>query len=98
MEHIIIVLFLIFCVYLCAGVTKNGETERIIATIINIFHQIPAAGPRFIDMLCSLVLQTEKALLVGPTSPFREPLLRFLLQYPDNTMELFLSDNSIKVS
>ncbi|XP_075234435.1 transcription-associated protein Nipped-A isoform X2 [Lycorma delicatula] len=78
------------------GVSKNGETERIIATIINIFHQIPAAGPRFIDMLCSLVLQTERALLVGPTSPFREPLLRFLLQYPDNTMDLFLSDTNIK--
>jgi hypothetical protein len=83
------------CVLL--GVSKNGENEQKIATIIGIFHQIPAASPKFIDILCRLVLQTEKSLLVEASSPFREPLLKFLLRFPQETIDLFLHDNNIKV-
>uniref|UniRef100_A0A146L0J1 Transformation/transcription domain-associated protein n=6 Tax=Lygus hesperus TaxID=30085 RepID=A0A146L0J1_LYGHE len=78
------------------GISKNGETEQIVATIISIFHQIPAAGPRFIEPLSQLVLQTERNLLVGASSPFRHPLLKFLLRYPQETISLLLSDNNIK--
>ncbi|CAA9994102.1 unnamed protein product [Nesidiocoris tenuis] len=78
--------------------SKNGETEQIVATIISIFHQIPAAGPRFIEPLSQLVLQTERNLLVGASSPFRHPLLKFLLRYPQETVLLLLSDNNIKRS
>ncbi|XP_028982080.1 transformation/transcription domain-associated protein [Diachasma alloeum] len=78
------------------GVSKSGENEQKIATIIGIFHQIPAATPKFIDVLCRLVLQTEKSLLVEASSPFRIPLMRFLLRYPAETLNLFLHDNNIK--
>ena len=78
------------------GVSKSGENEQKIATIIGIFHQIPAATPKFIDVLCRLVLQTEKSLLVEASSPFRLPLMRFLLRYPSETLNLFLHDNNIK--
>ncbi|XP_015602005.1 transformation/transcription domain-associated protein [Cephus cinctus] len=78
------------------GVSKSGENEQKIATIIGIFHQIPAATPKFIDVLCRLVLQTEKSLLVEASSPFRVPLMRFLLRYPTETLNLFLHDNNIK--
>ncbi|XP_058799221.1 transformation/transcription domain-associated protein [Phymastichus coffea] len=78
------------------GVSKTGENEQKIATIIGIFHQIPAATPKFIDVLCRLVLQTEKALLVEASSPFRIPLMKFLLRYPTETLNLFLNDNNVK--
>ncbi|XP_033222256.1 transformation/transcription domain-associated protein [Belonocnema kinseyi] len=78
------------------GVSRSGENEQKIATIIGIFHQIPAATPKFIDVLCRLVLQTEKSLLVEASSPFRVPLMRFLLRYPSETLNLFLHDNNIK--
>jgi transformation/transcription domain-associated protein len=79
-------------------VSKNGENEQKIATIIGIFHQIPAASPKFIDILCRLVLQTEKSLLVEASSPFREPLMKFLLRFPQDTIDLFLLDSNIKVN
>ncbi|XP_046480160.1 transformation/transcription domain-associated protein [Neodiprion pinetum] len=78
------------------GVSKSGESEQKIAIIISIFHQIPAATPKFIDVLCRLVLQTEKSLLVEASSPFRVPLMKFLLRYPAETLNLFLHDNNIK--
>ncbi|KAL1139829.1 hypothetical protein AAG570_006806, partial [Ranatra chinensis] len=76
--------------------TKIVDCEKIVATVLNIFHQIPAAGPKFIETLSQLVLQTEKNLLVGASSPFRYPLLKFLLRYPQQTINLFLKDSNIK--
>lgn len=78
------------------GISKTGENEQKITTIIGIFHEIPAATPKFIDVLCRLVLQTEKSLLVEVSSPFRIPLMKFLLRYPAETLNLFLHDNNIK--
>ncbi|XP_012223234.1 transformation/transcription domain-associated protein isoform X2 [Linepithema humile] len=75
---------------------KYGENEQKITIIIGIFHEIPAAAPKFIDVLCRLVLQTEKSLLVEVSSPFRMPLMKFLLRYPAETLNLFLHDNNIK--
>ncbi|XP_032685098.1 transformation/transcription domain-associated protein [Odontomachus brunneus] len=78
------------------GILKTGENEQKITTIIGIFHEIPAATPKFIDLLCRLVLHTEKTLLVEVSSPFRVPLMKFLLRYPADTLSLFLHDNNIK--
>lgn len=78
------------------SISKSGENEQKIVYIIKIFHQIPAASPRFIDVLCRLILQTERSLLVEASSPFREPLMKFLLRYPAETLNLFLHNNNIK--
>ncbi|XP_044007561.1 transformation/transcription domain-associated protein isoform X2 [Aphidius gifuensis] len=78
------------------GVSKSGENEKKISTIIEIFYQIPAATPKFIDILCRQVLQTEKSLLIEASSPFRLPLMKFLLRYPTESLHLFLHDNNIK--
>jgi transformation/transcription domain-associated protein len=80
-----------------SGITKSGETEKIVATILNIYHEVPAAGSKFVETLCGLVLHTERLLLVGPSSPFRLPLFNFLLRYPHHTISLFLTDANIKV-
>lgn len=44
--------------------SKTSEMEKKIVTILGIFHQIPAASPKFIESLCKLILQTEKSLMV----------------------------------
>lgn len=77
------------------SVSKTGDTEQKIATVIGIFHQIPAASAKFIDTLCRLVLQTEKGLNIEPSCPYRKPLIKFLLRHPDETLDLLLSDQNI---
>ncbi|XP_038211764.1 transcription-associated protein 1 isoform X1 [Zerene cesonia] len=78
------------------SVSKNMENEQKIIILIGIFHQIPAASPRFIDVLCRLIFHTEKSLMIEAGSPFREPLVKFLLRYPKETLDLIMSDNNIK--
>lgn len=77
------------------SVSKTGDMEQKIATVIGIFHQIPAASAKFIDSLCRLVLHTEKGLNVEPSCPYRKPLIKFLLRHPDETLDLLLSDQNI---
>ncbi|XP_027217728.2 transformation/transcription domain-associated protein isoform X2 [Penaeus vannamei] len=75
------------------SVTKQDNNDlKLCANIVGIFHQIPAASARFVEALCKLVLQTERALLIEAGSPFRDPLMKFLLRYPAETVELFLSE------
>ncbi|KAK9874414.1 hypothetical protein WA026_002761 [Henosepilachna vigintioctopunctata] len=79
-----------------AFVTKKGEEEQKIVSIISIFHQTPAASSKFITQLVTLVLQTEKALSIEASSPFREALLKFLLRYPVETLDLLMSDTCVQ--
>ncbi|KPJ11920.1 Transformation/transcription domain-associated protein [Papilio machaon] len=78
------------------SVSKNMDNEQKIIILVGIFHQIPAASPRFIDVLCRLILHTEKSLSVEAGSPFREPLVKFLLRYPKETLDLMMNDINIK--
>ncbi|CAH2104885.1 unnamed protein product [Euphydryas editha] len=78
------------------SVSKNMENEQKIIILIGIFHQIPAASPRFIDVLCRLIFHTEKSLMIEAGSPFREPLVKFLLRYPKETLDLIMSDGNVK--
>lgn len=64
------------------------ENEQKIIILIGIFHQIPAASPRFIDVLCRLIFHTEKSLMIEAGSPFREPLVKFLLRYAPLPLQL----------
>lgn len=75
---------------------KTGETELKMATILDIFHQIPAATNKFIETLCRLILQTEKSLMIEPSCPFRQPLVKFLLRYPQDTMDLLTNEINVK--
>ncbi|XP_058058029.1 transcription-associated protein 1 isoform X2 [Anopheles bellator] len=76
--------------------SKTSEMEKKIVTILGIFHQIPAASPKFIENLCKLILQTEKSLMIEPSSPYRPALLKFLLRYPKETIDLLLTDVVMK--
>ncbi|KAG5328830.1 TRRAP protein, partial [Acromyrmex heyeri] len=78
------------------GISKSGENEQKITIIIGIYHDIPASLPKFNDALCRLILQTEKSLLVEVSNPFKEPLMKCLLRYPTDALNLFLHDSNIK--
>ncbi|KAL9917178.1 transcription-associated protein Nipped-A isoform 1-T1 [Glossina fuscipes fuscipes] len=74
---------------------KGGEYEQKVVCFIEMFHQITAATPKYIENLCQLVLQTEKNLMIESSSPYRAPLFKFLLRFPADTVEYFLSDNYV---
>jgi len=75
-------------------VSKNGDNEQKISTIISIFHKIPAASASHCESLTKMVLQTEKSLAIEACSPFRDALLQFLLRYPEETVrDLFLNES-----
>lgn len=76
--------------------SKNGENEQKIVTIINIFCKTPAAGPKFCDVITRAVLHAEKNLWIEASSPFREPLVQFLLRYPTETIRDLFMNESIK--
>ncbi|XP_041366452.1 transformation/transcription domain-associated protein-like [Gigantopelta aegis] len=75
---------------------STGQDMKTCAAIVNIFHLIPAASKNMIDPLTTLVLRGEKQLLIEAGSPFHEPLMKFLLRYPAQTIEFFLTENALK--
>lgn len=77
------------------SVSKSGENEQKVVTILGIFHQIPAATTRFIERLIPLILGTESSLMIEPTCPFREPLIKFLLRYPNQTIDYLMNDSNV---
>lgn len=77
-------------------VSKTGETEMKIATIIEIFHQIPAATQKYVPTLIAPILAAEKDIMIEPSSPYRAPLVKFLIRYPEETIDMFLSESNIK--
>ena len=46
----------------------------------------------FIELLCKLILTTEKALAVEPGSLLRDPLRRYLSRFPSETLDTFLQE------
>ncbi|KAJ7354746.1 hypothetical protein OS493_030523 [Desmophyllum pertusum] len=78
-----------------AGKTNHTPEDfaqelKICASIINMFYLIPAASSKLIEHLITLVLKAEKALVMEIGSPLREPLLKFLIRYPTQTVDYFL--------
>ncbi|XP_060086157.1 transformation/transcription domain-associated protein-like [Ylistrum balloti] len=65
------------------------------ASIIDIFHMIPAASSKLIEPLIQITLLGEKTLFLEAGSPFRDPLINFLMRYPDITVDLFLNETRL---
>ncbi|XP_030767739.1 transcription-associated protein 1 [Sitophilus oryzae] len=79
-----------------SNLPKKTDEQKITITIINIFYQTPAASSKFIVQLTQLILQIEQTMAIEASSPFRSVLMKFLLRYPAETLNMFLSDNFIK--
>ncbi|XP_066149283.1 transcription-associated protein 1 isoform X2 [Euwallacea fornicatus] len=77
------------------SITKS-DSELKIVTILNIFHQTPAASSKFVLKLTQLMIQTEQAMYIEASSPFRASLMKFLARYPSETLTILMDDNFIK--
>ncbi|XP_030846194.1 transformation/transcription domain-associated protein [Strongylocentrotus purpuratus] len=75
---------------------KSTDSLKICTAILNIFHAIPAASAKILEHLLTLVIKAEGALTMEVGSPFREPLLKYLLRYAQQTVDLFLQENNLK--
>lgn len=87
--------------FLFSALSKDGETEQKAITIMGIIECIPSSeGPqtRLVSNIVKLVLQLEKQVNMEPASPLREPLLRVLLRFAKVAIDVFLSDEFMKVS
>ncbi|XP_019648042.1 PREDICTED: transformation/transcription domain-associated protein-like [Branchiostoma belcheri] len=78
------------------GQRTDGNVIKVCAAIIHMFHTIPAASIKMIDPLVTLVLKAERALLLEIGSPFRDPLMKFLLRYPAQSVDLFIQEAHLK--
>lgn len=56
------------------NITKS-DTELKIVTILNIFHQTPAASNKFVLKLTQLIIQTEQAMAIGKIFKLSEMVL-----------------------
>ena len=71
---------------------RSTEEIKICTAIMNMFHLLPAASVKLIEPLITLTVKTERALVLEIGSPFRKPLIDFLLHYPQATVEFFLAN------
>jgi hypothetical protein len=62
---------------------RNGSHElKIAIAIIDLFELVATQTARFLEPLCKLCLQAEKALFLGKGCPLRPNLMKFLLKLP----------------
>ncbi|KAF2663337.1 hypothetical protein BT63DRAFT_380282 [Microthyrium microscopicum] len=66
---------------------EQNRPMQVVAAIINIFHLLPPTANMFLPTLVTKVLELESALRRTHISPFREPLIRYLNQYPKEMFE-----------
>ncbi len=73
------------------GQNKNGGQQqlKVAAAIVKLFQKIPPshAPQKIIEMLCKLILTTEKNLLIEPGSILREPLMGYLVKFPSEAFD-----------
>ena len=77
---------------------KSGEEPLIAAAILDLFHVLPPCDN--IGYLVSTTTRLESVLYQFPSygyisSPYREPLVRFLCRYSDKAIEYFLDQSKL---
>ena len=68
---------------------EQNRQMRVIAAILNVFHLLPSAAITFLPNLVKRVIELETALRRTQFSPFREPLIKYLNQYPKEACDYF---------
>ena len=68
---------------------EQSKHIKIIAAMFNVFYLLPPAAVSFMKPLIQRAMEFEKILRRTTTSPFREPLIKFLNQYPKETWNFF---------
>lgn len=78
--------------------SKTNEIDLKIIAIIEIFHQMPAASTKFVILLIRLLLKVESEIMIEVCSLYREPLIKFLNRYPEETVDFLLNNENVKAS
>lgn len=73
----------------------NCVHVQICVAAIDVLHLLPAATSKYLDQIVHTVMKCEKEILTECSSPFRKSVRAFLLRYPNETVDLFLSDSLI---
>ena len=68
---------------------EQSPQMRIVIAILNIFHLLPPTATVFMSDLIERVLDLEQNLRRTLTSPFRDPLLKYLNRYTKETWAFF---------
>ncbi|KJX98434.1 transformation/transcription domain-associated protein [Zymoseptoria brevis] len=62
---------------------------KVVTAIFNVFHLLPSQAAQFLQDLVDRVLSLEEALRRTRSSPFREPLIKYLNHYPNESWTYF---------
>ena len=68
---------------------EHSPQMKVVMATLNIFHLLPTTATVFMGDLIQRVLGLEKSLRRTLSSPFREPLLKYLNRYPRETWAFF---------
>lgn len=72
--------------------SRSGVHElKLCVAVVECFHLLQSNGPRFIEPLCRLCMQGEKALSLSLGNPLRKPLGKFLLKHPEEYLNVILA-------
>lgn len=68
---------------------EQQEHINIITSLFNIFHLLPPAANSFMEQVVTRVMDLERQLRRTHFSPFREPLVKYLNRFPQDTWDRF---------
>ncbi|XP_033101198.1 transformation/transcription domain-associated protein-like isoform X1 [Anneissia japonica] len=74
----------------------NAQSIKICSAILNMFHTTAAASLKLLEPLVILTIRAEKVLMMEIGSPLRKPLIKYLVRYPQQTVDFFLHENNLK--
>ncbi|KAI7575594.1 hypothetical protein KC343_g22575, partial [Hortaea werneckii] len=62
---------------------------KVVTAIFSVFHLLPPAAVQFLPELVERVINLEASLRRSRSSPFREPLIKYLNHYPNDSWQFF---------
>jgi transformation/transcription domain-associated protein len=68
---------------------EQNRSMKVVTSIFNVFHLLPPAAISFLDQLVKKIVDLETSLRRTRYSPFREPLILYLCQYPEESWKYF---------
>ncbi|KIW01560.1 uncharacterized protein PV09_07036 [Verruconis gallopava] len=71
------------------GLVEQNKAMRVIRAILDIFHLLPPAAVNFLAQLVEKVVELEQQLRRTQSSPFREPLIRYLNLFSKEAWQYF---------
>ena len=71
--------------------TKKLSDIKTVSEALNLLYELPNVGTSNMERLVTKIIEVEKNLNIEASSPLREPLVRYLILYPQETFQIFLS-------